>query len=118
LRRATGDALIQHLLTAKCRSQKLDQTTSQKPSNFHSCVSYPLRKITLYVFTLHGVFQDKMQWILTPAPLRIFHMYKVVQIWPGQTVTCLHTNSPGHIWTTLYKWQNIYSTKITASSSQ
>jgi hypothetical protein len=29
--------------------------------------------------------------------------YKVVQIWPGQTVTCLHTNSPGHIWTTLYK---------------
>ena len=29
-------------------------------------------------------------------------MYKVVQIWPGQTVTCLHTNRPGHIWTTLY----------------
>ena len=29
-------------------------------------------------------------------------MYKVVQIWLGQTVTCLHTNSPGHIWTTLY----------------
>ena len=28
--------------------------------------------------------------------------YKVVQIWPGQTVTCLQTNSPGHIWTTLY----------------
>ena len=27
--------------------------------------------------------------------------YKVVQIWPGQTVNCLHTNSPGHIWTTL-----------------
>jgi hypothetical protein len=27
---------------------------------------------------------------------------KVVQIWPGQTVTCLHTNRPGHIWTTLY----------------
>jgi hypothetical protein len=26
----------------------------------------------------------------------------VVQIWPGQTVTCLHTNSPGHIWTALY----------------
>jgi hypothetical protein len=24
-------------------------------------------------------------------------MYKVVQILPGQTVTCLHTNSPGHI---------------------
>jgi hypothetical protein len=28
--------------------------------------------------------------------------YKVVQIWQGQTVTCLHTVSPGHIWTTLY----------------
>ena len=28
--------------------------------------------------------------------------YKVVQIWPGQTVTCIHTISPGHIWTTLY----------------
>jgi hypothetical protein len=28
--------------------------------------------------------------------------YKVVQIWPVQAVTCLHTNSPGHIWTTLY----------------
>jgi hypothetical protein len=26
---------------------------------------------------------------------------KVVQIWPGQTVTCLHTNRPGHIWTHL-----------------
>jgi hypothetical protein len=26
----------------------------------------------------------------------------VVQIWPGQSVTCLHTNSPGHIGTTLY----------------
>jgi hypothetical protein len=31
-----------------------------------------------------------------------FNIYKVVQIWPGQTVTCLHTISPGHIWTTLY----------------
>ena len=30
-------------------------------------------------------------------------MYKVVQIWLGQTVTCLHTISPGHSWTTLYK---------------
>ena len=30
----------------------------------------------------------------------------MVQIWPGQTVTCLHTNCPGHIWTTLYKIQN------------
>jgi hypothetical protein len=28
--------------------------------------------------------------------------YKVVQIWPGQSVTYLHTNSPGHVWTILY----------------
>ena len=28
-------------------------------------------------------------------------IYKVVQILPGQTVACLHTISPGHIWTTL-----------------
>ena len=30
------------------------------------------------------------------------NIYKVVQISPGQTVNCLHTNRPGHIWTTLY----------------
>jgi hypothetical protein len=29
--------------------------------------------------------------------LYTFVMYKVVQILPGQTVTCLHTNRPGHI---------------------
>jgi hypothetical protein len=38
--------------------------------------------------------------IITEA--KILRTYKVVEIWPGQTVTCLHTNSPGHIWTTLY----------------
>jgi hypothetical protein len=36
------------------------------------------------------------------TPLYAIRIYKVVQIWPGQTVTCLHTISPGHIWTTLY----------------
>ena len=36
------------------------------------------------------------------ASTLLLHKYKVVQIWPGQTVACLHTNSPGHIWTTLY----------------
>ena len=36
-------------------------------------------------------------------------IYKVVQIWPGQTVTCLHTNSPGHIWTTLYLYLFIWA---------
>jgi hypothetical protein len=33
--------------------------------------------------------------------------YKVVQILPGQTVTCIHTNRPGHIWTTLYISQHL-----------
>jgi hypothetical protein len=43
------------------------------------------------------------------SPLSINHMYKVVQIWPGLTVTCLHTDRPGHIWTTLYYWNIFYS---------
>jgi hypothetical protein len=35
---------------------------------------------------------------VTEAPYTLEkYYYKVVQIWPGQTVTCLHTNSPGHI---------------------
>jgi hypothetical protein len=37
--------------------------------------------------------------------------YKVVQIWPGQTVTCLHTISPGHIGTTLYISWSSWSSK-------
>jgi hypothetical protein len=40
--------------------------------------------------------------IISSFDLHVFALYKVVQIWPGQTVTCLHTISPGHIWTTLY----------------
>jgi len=32
------------------------------------------------------------------------HISKVVQIWPGLMSPDLHTNSPGHIWTTLYIW--------------
>jgi hypothetical protein len=38
--------------------------------------------------------------------INTYSKYKVVQIWPGQTVTCLHTNSPGHIWTTLLIGRN------------
>jgi hypothetical protein len=38
-------------------------------------------------------------------------IYKVVQTWPGQTVTCLHTNHPGHIWTTLYLVFSAYTSK-------
>jgi hypothetical protein len=39
----------------------------------------------------------------------------VVQIWPWQTVTCLHTNSPGHIWTTLYLFDTHTTSKIVLS---
>ena len=39
---------------------------------------------------------------LNDSAVWMYVMYKVVQIWPGQTVTCLRTNRPGHIWTTLY----------------
>jgi hypothetical protein len=53
--------------------------------------------------------RQKYGWLYTAMKtLREWHMhghirkYKVVQIWPGQTVTCLHTISPGHILTTLY----------------
>jgi hypothetical protein len=43
-------------------------------------------------------------WKISKTPSRTYApvTYKVVQIWPGHTVTCLHTNSPGHIWTTLH----------------
>ena len=49
-------------------------------------VAHVLRNPSLYY---HG---EEIKW----------KIYKVVQIWPGQTVSCLHTNRPGHIWTTLY----------------
>jgi hypothetical protein len=82
-------------------------------------VSYPKRKtesrIIQYsllcklanIYRSQGCYSDvqhRFFWITceTPTP-SIFHIHKVVQIWPGQTVTCLHTNRPGHIWTTLYK---------------
>ena len=38
----------------------------------------------------------------------------MVQIWPGLMSPDLHTNSPGHIWTTLYiyrQWQHNWSIK-------
>jgi hypothetical protein len=58
-------------------------------------------------------FLDHTQWHTTVGrtpldegsarPKHVYlTIYKVVQIWPEQTVTCLHTNSHGHIWTTLY----------------
>jgi hypothetical protein len=44
-------------------------------------------------FASHATTQSAKTWKIG--------LYKVVQIWPGQTVTSLHTNRPGHIWTTL-----------------
>jgi hypothetical protein len=44
--------------------------------------------------------------------IRAYKKYKVVQIWPGQTVTCLHTNSPSHIWTTLYHQNFSYDCEV------
>jgi hypothetical protein len=51
--------------------------------------------VSLQCFILHI-------WIICVLPVKSV-MYKVVQIRPGQTVTCLHTNNPSHIWTTLYQ---------------
>jgi hypothetical protein len=54
--------------------------------------------------------KKKINW----KPYYCTQKYKVFQIWPGQTVTCSHTNRPGHIWTTLYlccdviKWRFVY----------
>ena len=51
---------------------------------------------TRLVVTLHVYC---MSWLLL---LLLLLIYKVVHIWPGLITACLHTISPGHIWTTLY----------------
>jgi hypothetical protein len=52
--------------------------------------------------TVQPVASRYTDWaILTHKAYLCSSLYKVVQIWPGHTVTCLYTNSPGHIWTTL-----------------
>jgi hypothetical protein len=58
-------------------------------------------RISKRIFTLKSTLIGLMK-IRKAASCRTPVIYKVVQIWPGQTLTCLHTNSPGHIWTTLY----------------
>jgi hypothetical protein len=56
-------------------------------------------KIATVRISLYGSYYNASYCtVLTPC----VEIYKVVYIWPGQTVTCLHTISPGHIWTTLY----------------
>jgi hypothetical protein len=68
-----------------CYKHKLEEPCLQMLSKLSSAC-YTIRVMYLYIMRV---------------------MYKVVQIWPAQTVTCLHTNSPGHIWTTLYLYSNI-----------
>jgi hypothetical protein len=65
--------------------------------------------VTVFLTRLHWIL-DRSSWIISTALLPVscltdpcrYDTYKVVQIWPGQTVTSLHTNRPGHIWNTLY----------------
>jgi hypothetical protein len=54
-----------------------------------------------------GSFQLHSNNLHSILYLNNLSLYKVVQIWSGQTVTCLHTNRPGHIWTTLYFSLNV-----------
>jgi hypothetical protein len=62
---------------------------------------------TLCIYHLFDILLSLRHTYWSMERMYIF-MYKVVKIWPEQTVTCLHTNSPSHIWTTLYiKEQNL-----------
>jgi hypothetical protein len=54
----------------------------------------------LYFFFIYFTLFSYGTFTVQKTPF-IF-IYKVVQIWLGQTVTYLHTDRPGHIWTTLY----------------
>jgi hypothetical protein len=75
------------------------------PSFLHSVFSEGQSRNFIASFNI--IFFFLFYWLLLKFSggyaLYLFVLYKVVQIWPGQSVTCLHTNSPGHIWTTLYK---------------
>jgi hypothetical protein len=80
---------------------------------YHLCFYIPhalyfyCKVLSFFSFCLgHVSYLLKLQCLLT---------YKVVQIWPGQTVTCLHTNRPGHIWSTLYMFRLHYYGSVTMS---
>jgi hypothetical protein len=84
-------------------SIKVNLTSMHKPANAHlkSCYICPL----FLAPTCCGHNCDHLQSVLqykyqeyNRNPVKcVIELYKVVQICPGQTVTCLHTNSPGHI---------------------
>jgi hypothetical protein len=59
-------------------------------------------------FCVEGYICTLVYMYVDPIIHIYLYIYKVVQIWPGQTVTSLHTISPGHIWTTLYNYVCTY----------
>jgi hypothetical protein len=67
----------------------------RKYEYFLKCCSYVIFVCTLF-------YCNHLFFCLNLCYFWCVGMYKVVHIWPGQTVTCWHTISPGHIWTTLY----------------
>ena len=74
--------------------------TRPKPSSFPGSLKKSNIHLQFYKL-LKIVYQIRNYLYRGFCQLPCIKKYKVVQIWPGQTVTCLHTNSPGHIWTTL-----------------
>jgi hypothetical protein len=81
---------------------------------FPPCAFYSCHLLVLFITAINGRYSCIAYTQSTTYQMRLICMYmyicmrecmciyKVVQIWPGQTVTCLHTISPGHIWTTLH----------------
>jgi hypothetical protein len=93
---------VRHTLTSSpthAQQQEQRSRTSATDSKRHD-PTHPLKHIPFLIVFFCTLF------VLNPWHSRLsvkrMYSYKVVQIWPGQTVTCLHTISPGHIWTTLY----------------
>jgi hypothetical protein len=87
-----------HALSPRVNSEQHVKLEWQFLQNFYSYLAYLALTFILiapYVSLIRLVWSVN---ILSNTEI----IHKVVQIWPGQTVTCLHTNSPGRIWTTLY----------------
>ena len=80
------------------------------PNASKLCTNDHLNIINVNVRVPIKAGSTKINYTLFCACTHVLSKYKVVQIWPGQTVTCLHTISPGHIWTTLYKLSYRYPT--------
>jgi hypothetical protein len=72
------------------------------PSGFsmETCMNLYSLPYVLHALPTWVILTRWLEWL--SRCMHIYNNYKVAQIWPGQIVTCLHTNSPGHIWTILY----------------